>query len=107
MLSTVLAYHIQESFSERSVAIHRHFAQEQDTVTNLRRLLYSAGISIRDFLLSPKPNREAYLEQIQQLKKAAQPLVEQLRKSNRNNDAVGGTGSEHARSMDGVGICRL
>ncbi len=89
VLSTVLAYHIQESFSERSVAIHRHFAQEQDTVTNLRRLLYSAGISIRDFLLSPKPNREAYLKQIQQLKKAAQPLVEQLRKSNRNNDAVG------------------
>jgi signal transduction histidine kinase len=89
VLSTVLAYHIQESFSERSVAIHRHFAQEQDTVTNLRRLLYSAGISIRDFLLNPNPNREAYLSQIQELKRAAEPLVEQLRNSSHNKNAVG------------------
>jgi signal transduction histidine kinase len=88
VLSTVLAYHIQESFSERSVAIHRHFVQEQDTVTNLRRLLYMSGTTARDYLLNPNPNREAYLKEIQELKKTTEPLVIQLRDSSTHTTAV-------------------
>src|SRR3954454_21284414 len=56
-LSTVLAYHIQESFSERSVAIHRRYVHEQDTLTSFRRVLYSAGIAVRDHLLNPATDK--------------------------------------------------
>jgi signal transduction histidine kinase len=94
VLSTVLAYHIQESFSERSVAIHRHFVQEQDTVTSLRRLLYAAGTAARDYLLNPKPDRDQYLKQIQEFRQAAEPLVTQLRNSSSHTTAV----SELARN---------
>ena len=56
VLSTVLAYHFQESFSERSAAIHRRYVHEQEVVTSLRRVLYNGSITARDYLLNPAPN---------------------------------------------------
>ena len=41
VISTVMAWRIQESFSQRSVEIHRQFVQEQELLTNLRRVLWS------------------------------------------------------------------
>jgi hypothetical protein len=73
VLSTALAYRIQESFSERSFAIHHRYVQEQETVTNLRRHLYVAGISGRDYLLNPAPDKqEQYLATLAELRRSAQ-----------------------------------
>jgi len=49
ILSTISAYRIQESFSERTVAIHHRYVQQQEIITNLRRVLWVAGIDARDF----------------------------------------------------------
>jgi signal transduction histidine kinase len=88
-LSTVLAYHIQESFSKRSVAIHRRYVHEQEVVTSLRRLLYNAGITARDYLLNPTPNKdESYHAQIAELRQTSEPLLNELRKSTTNTAAV-------------------
>ncbi|HYP08616.1 MAG TPA: sensor histidine kinase [Bryobacteraceae bacterium] len=89
VLSTALAYRIQESFSERSVAIHRHYVQEQEIVTNLRRLLYVAGVSVRDYLLNPEPQkREQYLERVEDLRRSVTPLLVELRSSSPHPAAV-------------------
>ena len=64
VLSTALAYYIQESFSERSVAIHRTYVRDQILLTAMRRNLYLAGISARDYLLNPDPHKgKAYQQQ--------------------------------------------
>ena len=89
VLSTALAYQIQESFSQRSVAIHRHYVQDQEAVTSLRRLLYAGGISARDYLLNPATHKaEAYRMEIQNLRKSSEALIEQLKKSSPHPKAV-------------------
>jgi signal transduction histidine kinase len=89
VLSTALAYRIQESFSERSVAIHRHYVQEQELVTSLRRVLYAAGISARDYLLSPEPRNPAqYLSVIYEFRSSADPSLKQLRQISASPTAV-------------------
>src|SRR4051794_13095854 len=89
VLSTVMAYRIQESFSERSVAIHRHYVYEQETLTSLRRVLYNAGTTARDFLLNPAPKKsEDYHREIADLRGTTQPLLAELRKSTPNGSAV-------------------
>ena len=80
VLSTLLAYQIQESFSERSVAIHRQHVQQQDVVTSLRRLLYTASIGVRDFLLNPDPERGTkYLSEIAEMRHTGDALLSRLR----------------------------
>src|SRR5215203_2708945 len=82
VLSTALAFRIQESFSKRSVAIHRQYVQEQETVTSLRRILYVAGISVRDYLLNPAPEKDdEYVKLIGELRTSAQLLLTRLRAS--------------------------
>ena len=89
VLSTALAYHIQESFSRRSVAIHRHYVQELEVVTSLRRLLYNAGIMARDYLLDPGPDRaSAYSTQISDLRRLSKPLLAQLKQSSTHPKSV-------------------
>jgi signal transduction histidine kinase len=89
VLSTALAYHIQESFSRRSVAIHRHYVQELEVVTSLRRLLYNAGIMARDYLLDPAPDRaSAYSAQIADLRRLSKPLLAQLKESSTHPKSV-------------------
>jgi signal transduction histidine kinase len=89
VLSTALAYRIQESFSERSVAIHRHYVQEQELVTDIRRVLYAAGISARDYLLSPQPrNPTQYLETIRGFRTTVDPAIDSLRQISSRREAV-------------------
>lgn len=61
-LATLLAYTIQESFSKRSVAIHREFVQEQETLVALRRNLWTGGILTRDYFLNTAPDRRQVFE---------------------------------------------
>jgi len=81
ILSTISAYRIQESFSARTVAIHHHYVQQQEIITNLRRVLWVAGIDARDFFLNTKPDRaEAYLRQLKTLRKDTDALFVDLKK---------------------------
>lgn len=90
VLSTLMAIHIQDSFSERSVAIHRHYVHEQEVLTSLRRILYNAGITARDYLLNPAPNKsEAYHRHIADLRRMSDPLLIELKHSSPNGQAVG------------------
>jgi signal transduction histidine kinase len=89
VLSTVLAYRIQESFSQRSVAIHRQHVQQQEVVTSLRRLLYTAGIGVRDFLLNPDPERsEKYLSEIAEMRHTGDALLSRLHTKGPSSTAV-------------------
>lgn len=81
VLSTVMAYRIQVSFSDRSEEIHRRYVQQQELLTTLRRVLALAGTVSRDYLISPAPNRAAqYGLQISALQQEGNNVLVQLRR---------------------------
>jgi signal transduction histidine kinase len=89
VLSTVLAYRIQESFSQKSVAIHRQHVQQQEVVTSLRRLLYTAGIGVRDFILNPDPEKsQKYLSEIAEMRHTGDALLSRLQMRGPSGKAV-------------------
>jgi signal transduction histidine kinase len=55
--STITAWRIQESLSQRSVEIHRKYLSQQDRLTRLRQGLWLSSIASRDLLLSQDPER--------------------------------------------------
>ena len=81
ILSTISAYRIQESFSERTVAIHRRYVSQEAAVTGLRRVLWVAGVAARDFFLNTKTDRaEVYLDRLKELRKETEPLFAELKR---------------------------
>ncbi len=81
ILSTISAYRIQESFSARTVAIHHRYVQQQEIITNLRRVLWVAGIDARDFFLNTKTDRaDSYLTQLKGLRRDTDALFADLKK---------------------------
>jgi signal transduction histidine kinase len=81
ILSTISAYRIQESFSKRTVAIHHRYVQQQEIITDLRRVLWIAGIDARDFFLNTKTERaEVYLTQLKNLRADTEKLFTALKK---------------------------
>jgi signal transduction histidine kinase len=81
ILSTISAYRIQESFSARTVAIHHRYVQQQDIITNLRRVLWVSGIYARDFFLNTRTDRaEVYLRQLKSLRRDTDALFIDLRR---------------------------
>lgn len=79
-VSTTLAYYIQDNYSRRTVEIHRQYAQQQDLLTNLRRVLSTAAISTRDYFINPAVDKhEAYYKEIEQLRSEASRLVAELK----------------------------
>ena len=57
VVSTVTAWRIQESLSQRSVEIHRRYLHQQDGLTRLRHALWVGSAAARDLLLSQNPDR--------------------------------------------------
>lgn len=75
-LATLLSYSIQESFSRRSVEIHRQFVQEQEVLTSIRRNLWMGGILTRDYFLNSSPTRtEEFRAQLDKLKAETSRLL--------------------------------
>ena len=79
VISTVMAWRIQESLSQRSFEIHRQFVQEQELLTSLRRVLWSVGVVIRDHYLNPAPEPNAVEARLAALKVEANRLFSSLR----------------------------
>src|SRR5213080_2195131 len=62
VLSTVEAYRIQVSVSKRHLEIYRHFVEQEEALSTLRRNLWLAGNHVRDFFIQ---NTEAQGAELQ------------------------------------------
>src|SRR3954469_21947152 len=51
VLSTVEAYRIQVSVSRQHLEIYRHFVEQEEALSTLRRNLWLAGNHVRDFFI--------------------------------------------------------
>jgi signal transduction histidine kinase len=88
VVSTLMAWGIQESFSVRSYQIHRRFMQEQELLSNLRRTLWEAGVAVRDFYLNPVPNREELQSRLNALSKESDAGLTELAKVTTHGEQV-------------------
>ncbi|MBC7928552.1 MAG: sensor histidine kinase [Bryobacteraceae bacterium] len=79
LVSTLMAWRIQESFSEESVQIHRRFVQGQDTLNNLRRSLWTIGVNLRDYYLDPEETFPQFLRRTEKLESDAGRHLTELR----------------------------
>ena len=70
VLSTVEAYRIQVSVSRQHLEIYRHFVEQEEALTTLRRNLWLAGNYVRDFFIQNTPEQGAVL--VAQLQKLEQ-----------------------------------
>ena len=61
ILSAVEAYRIQVSVSQQHLEIYRHFVEQDEALTTLRRNLWLASIYVRDFFIDPTPEQGAHL----------------------------------------------
>jgi signal transduction histidine kinase len=79
VISTVVAFRMQDAFSQRTVEIHHHYVQQQTVMTNVRRLLWAGGVLTRDFFLNTSPDREeVYLRDLNRLKADSDLYFRQL-----------------------------
>src|SRR5581483_286430 len=61
ILSAVEAYYIQVTTSQQQVQIFRHYVDEEQALTLLRRNLWLEGIYVRDFFIRATPEQSAIL----------------------------------------------
>jgi signal transduction histidine kinase len=88
VISTVMAWRVQESFSSRNVEIHRRYVHEQELMTNLRRLLGEVGTRLRDHYLNPIPDADATIADLKLLQDEAEKRFAELRGISQRPDAV-------------------
>ena len=88
VISTVMAYRVQETFSMRSAEIHQRLVTEQQLFTSLRRVLYMGGIAIRDHLLDPNPDRDALKVRLVELKQMGEKCISELHARETAGDLV-------------------
>ena len=68
VLSTVEAYRIQVSVSRQHLEIYRHFVEQEEALSTLRRNLWLAGNYVREFFIQNTPEQGAKLvSQLQRL----------------------------------------
>jgi signal transduction histidine kinase len=70
VLSTVEAYRIQVGVSRQHLEIYRHFVEQEEALTTLRRNLWLAGNYVRDFFIQNTAEQGAVL--VAQLQKLEQ-----------------------------------
>ena len=80
-LSAAEAYHIQLSVSEHHLDIYRRYAQEETSLSGLRRNLWLVGNDVRDFFIAPTESRAELLQsQIRQLESDDRRVFGELKK---------------------------
>jgi signal transduction histidine kinase len=98
LLSTLMAWGVQETFSNRSVRIHRQFMQQQDLLTGLRRTLWTVGLLLRDYYLDPNANAQEYESRLAALSADASGYITELDKFSSHSVQVG----DLKRSLNGL-----
>jgi signal transduction histidine kinase len=89
IFSAVEAYRIQARASQQSIDIYRHSVQEQRVLYQLRRAVLRSAIAARDFLLSPRPDRnEVYTNTLRQLQAEARSALNDLERMHPGRSAT-------------------
>jgi signal transduction histidine kinase len=89
VISTLIAFRIQETFSERTVEIHRKYVQQASVLNNIRRLLWTGGILARDFFLNTAPDRQTvYVAELNRLESDLTKHLGELRQAGTDEHAV-------------------
>src|SRR5436853_308465 len=79
VLSAMEAYRIQVSVSQKHLGIYRHYVDQEEVLSTLRRNLWLAGNYVRDFFINVSPDRAEVLRaQMETLKKENQEALEYL-----------------------------
>src|SRR5438270_12912664 len=89
VVATFTAYRIQESFSKRTVEIHRRYVQQQAILNQLSRILWTGGMVARDFFINAAADRtEVYMTQISTLRAETNTYFADLAKMGAPVDTV-------------------
>ena len=79
ILSAAEAYHIQATVSQRQAQIFRHYVEEEQALTVLRRNLWLEGIYVRDFFIRTTPDQARVLAgQLDDIKTENHRVFDQL-----------------------------
>src|SRR6185369_7887645 len=83
VFSSLQAYRIQGIASEQHVDIYRQYVKQDEAIFHLRRSIWLAGNTVRDFFLSSKPDRSAdFQSQIHDLMAESHQALVQLEQVN-------------------------
>lgn len=88
ILSTLMAYRVQESFSARSAEIHHKFVVEQELLTSLRRVLWAAAVALRDHFINPSPNAADLSRTLNEFEATTDRLLNELQTTTARPAAV-------------------
>ncbi|HEY1342774.1 MAG TPA: sensor histidine kinase [Bryobacteraceae bacterium] len=89
VLSAVEAYRIQVGVSEVHLEIYRHYVEQEQALSILRRNLWLAGNEVRDFFIETTPEQAAELRtQIALLKKQDEDALKFLERAATRTDMV-------------------
>ena len=89
VLSAVEAYRIQVSVSRQHLEIYRHFVEQEEALSTLRRNLWLAGNYVREFFIRNTPDKGAELvSQLQQLRQQDEVALRFLEQVPRHRQVV-------------------
>lgn len=88
LISTFMGYRVQQSFSERSVEIHRRFVAEQEMLTSLRRTLYLSAVALRDHFINPRPDKHEFRARLAAFEADAAAMLERLEQSTTRKETL-------------------
>src|SRR5262249_2268092 len=82
IITAAEAYRIQSAVSKQHLEIYRHFVEQEEALSDLRRNLWLASIYVRDFFIDSTPDRgQELLAQLKGLKAENQVALAVLDKA--------------------------
>jgi signal transduction histidine kinase len=79
VISTGMAYKVQDALSKQSESIHRNALQQQNAIDHLRNILWQSSTEVRDYLLEPEPDPSQLAASLGRGKQRASIWLAQLR----------------------------
>ncbi|HWB82840.1 MAG TPA: sensor histidine kinase [Bryobacteraceae bacterium] len=89
VVSAFEAYRIQIGVSQQHLEIYRHYVDEEETLSTLRRNLWLAGNYVRDFFINTTPEQgEVLRSQLEALKSQSSEALDHLERVSSQNSVV-------------------
>jgi len=89
IVTAVEAYRIQSTISRQHLGIYRHFYEQEEALSALRRNLWLASIYVRDFFIESTPERgQALLAQLKTLQAENETALQVLDKAPNHSRVV-------------------
>lgn len=106
VFSTVEAYRIQGSVSDRHAEVYRHYLNQDGALSQLRRNVLLGSTYVRDFFMSTRPDRsEVYRSQIRELQsqnRRALALLDDLQDEARRGESPREIVEDYWRTLEPV-----